>query len=97
MVRTSRCGRDNLGSNPSTDKPFFLLGFKFLTLKIRTWDVKFSDYDRHDGFSKEVLNKNTKSILGFKNQICLNGLRFILNSPLERVMLWAVLRKNLIK
>ena len=41
--------------------------------------------------------KYTKSILGFKNQICSDRLRVILNRPLDRHILWALLRKNLTK
>ena len=51
-------------------------------------------FDRSSGRSIE---KYTKSILGFKNIVCSDRLRVILNRPLDRHVLWALLRNNLNK
>ncbi len=41
--------------------------------------------------------KYTKSVLGLNNQVNSNRLRVILNRPLDRHMLWVLLRKNMRK
>ena len=57
----------------------------------------FLDMEDMMDFVERSIMKYTKSIQGFKNQVCSNRLRVILNRPLDRHILWELLRKNLIK